>query len=96
LQPQQRPSSATANASSQQQQPQITQQLSSKQSVPHQQPEYQQQDSHTASQAAPVKRVGFSMDGVVVGATAHSEGGKQQNFTGVSRRKQEQLQREEQ
>jgi hypothetical protein len=73
----------------------MTHQLSSKQ---NQHLEQQQQDSHTAAQAAPVKRVGFSMDGVVAGAGAAADGvgGKQQNFIGVSRRKQEQLQREEQ
>jgi membrane protease subunit (stomatin/prohibitin family) len=52
--------------------------------------EQQQQQQH---QAPPVKRVGFCLDESAGAAAA--EPGRQANFTGMSRRKQEQLQREE-
>lgn len=56
-----------------------------------QQPQQPEQDSsQPAAAAPPVKRVGFSLD---LGA---EEAAKQQNFSGVSRRKQEQLQKEQQ
>lgn len=83
----------SASSSAPMQQPELQQQQ--QQASPEQWQEQQQQPSQPASvQAPPVKRVGFSMDGLGSGAAAEDR--REQNFTGVSRRKQGQLQREEQ
>lgn len=65
--------------------------MPSSSSLPEQQQAQQVQDSsQPAAVAPPVKRVGFSLD------LGPGDAARQQNFTGVSRRKQEQLQREQQ
>jgi hypothetical protein len=76
------------SSSLQQQQP--TQPLQQQQQQ-QQQPK-QQQESQPPPQAPSTKRVGFSIDGL---GPAEDAGG-QHNFSGVSRRKQEQLQKEQQ
>jgi hypothetical protein len=82
----------SASSSAPMQQPEL--QKHQQQAPPEQRQEQQQPSQPTSVQAPPVKRVGFSMDGLGSGAAAENR--REQNFTGVSRRKQEQLQREEQ
>lgn len=93
---------ARSRTRTQEEQPQPTQQLQPLQQHPQQDPQeaqplqpQQQGQPGPQPQATPVKRVGFSLEGTLAGPS-DGEAGRQQNFTGISRRKQEQLQREQQ
>ncbi|WIA19345.1 hypothetical protein OEZ85_003976 [Tetradesmus obliquus] len=59
------------------------------------QPPPQQQQQQQQQQGPPAKRVGFDLQAGAPGTDEDEAGGSRQRFAGVSRRKQEQLQRQE-